>query len=169
MKKLLFLAIILAFYLTLGELSKNNNIIPKEAIRIRILANSNSLKDQENKRLVKKSIEPYLYSLLENVTDVNHAERIINNNLDIIKQIITNNFDGNFNINFGLNYFPKKSYKGIDYDEGYYKSLVIELGDALGDNWWCIMFPPLCMLDDNNLDDVEYRTLIGDMIDKYFK
>ena len=49
MKKLLFLAIILAFYLTLGELSKNNNIIPKEAIRIRILANSNSLKDQENK------------------------------------------------------------------------------------------------------------------------
>lgn len=168
MKKLLFLAIILGFYLTIGDLSKNKNIIPKEAIRIRILANSNSLKDQEIKKEVRHSVEPYLYNLIKDAKTVEEAKIIINRNLINIENIINKTYDGDFNINFGLNYFPKKEYRGIIYEEGYYDSLVINLGNAVGDNWWCILFPPLCMLEGNQIDDVEYRSLVSDIVNKYF-
>lgn len=168
MKKILFLGVILAFYLSIGDLSKNKNIIPKEAIRIRILANSNSISDQKKKQQVKDSVESYLYSLLESAHTVEEAEEIIDKNINRLEQIIKDNFKGDFKIDFGLNYFPKKIYKGIIYDEGYYNSLVVSLGEALGDNWWCILYPPLCMLDDNSLSDVEYRSLVGDIISQYF-
>ena len=75
-----------------------------------------------------------------------------------------------FEINFGLNYFPKKEFKGITYKEGYYESVVITLGEGLGDNWWCVLFPPLCMLEveESVTNDVEYTTLVKTIIDKYF-
>ena len=82
MKKILFLGVILAFYLSIGDLSKNKNIIPKEAIRIRILANSNSISDQKKKQQVKDSIESYLYSLLESAHTVEEAEEIISTNIN---------------------------------------------------------------------------------------
>ena len=68
-----------------------------------------------------------------------------------------------FEINFGLNYFPKKEFKGITYDEGYYESVVVTLGEGLGDNWWCVLFPPLCMLEAEESTEVEYTTI------KYYK
>ena len=64
--------------------------------------------------------------------------------------------------------FPKKKYKGITYKEGNYESLVIELGDAKGNNWWCVLFPPLCMIEAEDSTDVEYTTIAKTLIDKYF-
>ena len=48
-------------------------------------------------------------------------------------------------INYGKNYFPEKNYKGITYEAGEYESLVISLGEAEGNNWWCVMYPALCI------------------------
>ena len=51
-----------------------------------------------------------------------------------------------------------------------YESLVITLGKGEGDNWWCVLFPPLCLLEENeNTQDVEYHFLVKDIIDKYLK
>ena len=52
-----------------------------------------------------------------------------------------------------------------------YESVVVTLGDGKGDNWWCVMFPPFCLIEahDNNTTEIEYRWLIKDLINKYFK
>ena len=169
MKKAIFIFGIMLFYLILGNVSENSNLIPKEAIRIRVLANSNSRADQEEKMKVKGKVENYLYNKLAYVNDINSANTIIENNILELENVIENVYDGNFTINYGMNYFPEKEYKGIIYDEGYYNSLVISLGKGLGENWWCVLFPPLCMLEGNEMDDVEYRSLVGDLVNQYLK
>ena len=169
MKKAIFIFGIMLFYLILGNVSENSNLIPKEAIRIRVLANSNSSADQEEKMKVKGKVENYLYNKLAYVNDINSANTIIENNILELENVIENVYDGNFTINYGMNYFPEKEYKGIIYDEGYYNSLVISLGKGLGENWWCVLFPPLCMLEGNEMDDVEYRSLVGDLVNQYLK
>ena len=67
-----------------------------------------------------------------------------------------------------MNYFPSKEYKGIKYAAGEYQSLVVTLGNGLGDNWWCVLFPPLCLLEAEDSSDVEYHSFVADMIEKYF-
>ena len=54
------------------------------------------------------------------------------------------------------------------YNEGYYESVVVTLGEGLGDNWWCVLFPPLCMIEAEESTDVEYTTIVKEVIDKYF-
>ena len=71
-----------------------------------------------------------------------------------------------FNVNYGNNYFPEKVFKGVKYNEGYYESIVVSIGEAKGDNWWCVLFPNLCIVNDK---DVEYTSLVKEIIDKIFK
>ena len=102
----------------------------------------------------------------------NHAEKI-KNNIPLIeenvKQIFSeNNYDMNFDINYGLNYFPEKEYRGLKYNEGYYESVVISIGKAEGDNWWCVLFPNLCLVDLETKDNVEYKSWIVEKINKIF-
>ena len=150
--------------------NKNENIIiPKESIRIRIVANSNDQVDIKEKIKVKKSVEKELYLLLNGVKNVNEARSIIKANLDKLNLIIEDTTTSNYDIKYGLNYFPKKVYKGVIYDEGMYDSIVITLGEKKGDNWWCVLFPPLCLLDENETTkDVEYTFFVKELIDKYF-
>lgn len=78
------------------------------------------------------------------------------------------NYLEGFKINYGSNYFPEKKYKGITYKEGYYESLVITLGEGKGDNWWCVLFPPLCLIEADESRNVEYKSFVKEMFDKYF-
>ena len=75
-----------------------------------------------------------------------------------------------FQVHYGLNYFPEKKYKGVTYKEGYYESLVVTLGEGKGENWWCVLFPPLCLLEaeETNTNAVEYKFFVQDLITKYF-
>ena len=76
----------------------------------------------------------------------------------------SNNVSYDYRLNIGRNYFPSKQYKGIKYDAGYYDSVTIELGNHEGLNWWCIIYPPLCLIDEDT-SDVEYTTLARELID----
>ena len=114
-----------------------------------------------------------MYNILKNTTDLEEARKIIKNNLSIVENNIDTllqkeKYQLPFRINFGLNYFPKKEFKGIIYDEGYYESVVVTLGEGLGDNWWCVLFPPLCMIEAEESTDVEYTTMVEEIINKYF-
>ena len=64
---------------------------------------------------------------------------------------------------------PEKEYEGVTIPSGNYESLVITLGSGLGDNWWCVMFPPLCLLEakDNNTENIEYKFLVQEILEKY--
>ena len=73
-----------------------------------------------------------------------------------------------YDINYGDNYFPEKEYKGVEYEAGTYESLVITLGSGKGHNWWCVMFPPLCLIDEKeNLDNAEYTFYAQKLINKF--
>ena len=174
MKKGIFVFfIMLASYLIIGNVVAEKNIIPDEAIRIRVIANSNSSYDQEIKLKVKDVIEKDMYNLLKNTKEIEEARLLISQNLDNLEDNIytllqKERYSKPFDVNFGLNYFPSKEFKGIKYNEGYYESVVVTLGDGLGDNWWCVLFPPLCMIEAEESTDVEYTTLVKTIIDKYF-
>lgn len=77
-----------------------------------------------------------------------------------------NNMDNRFKLNVGRNFFPKKKYKGVTYNAGYYDSIVLSLGDASGVNWWCVMYPPLCLLDEKQ-ENYEYTSLVKELLNKY--
>ena len=165
--KTIILIIIAGIILILINNKKDNIIIPKESIRIRIISNSNNEFDIKEKAQVKKNVEKELYSLLKNVKSIEEAKDIINNSLEKLNIIIDNTTNLEHNINFGYNYFPKKIYKGVVYEEGNYDSLVITLWEGQGNNWWCVLFPPLCLLEDNNnTKDVEYKFFVKEIIDK---
>lgn len=164
--------ILISVALIISLLVKNksdNIVIPEESIRIRIISNSNDKVDINEKLKVKKNVERELYSLLKEAKNVNEAKDIINNNLDKLNIIIENTTKLDYQVKYGMNYFPKKIYKGVIYNDGNYESLVITLGSGTGDNWWCVLFPPLCLLDENeNTKDVEYKFFVKEIIDKYF-
>ena len=165
LKKTLILIFLALIIIILCQNKSQKVIIPKESIRIRIIANSNNNIDINQKLKVKKEIETKVYELLEGVKTIDEARTIINNNLDNL-----NIFLEDSSVSFGYNYFPKKVYKDVIYEEGMYESLVITLGKGEGDNWWCVLFPPLCLLEENeNTKDVEYHFLVKDIIDKYLK
>ena len=174
-KTIIVLSIILSIYIFIGVKAEELIEIPNEAIRIRIIGNSNSDYDQEKKEELRKNIQQYMQNLLKDADNIKEARTIINKNLKNIDNEVDNyltqiEYNEDYNINFGLNYFPQKEYKGIIYKEGLYESLLITLGEGKGNNWWCVLFPPLCLLeaDETETDEVEYKSFAKEMIEKYF-
>ncbi len=171
MKKLiLVIFIIVCFYVCLGHVS--SLVIPEDALRIRVIANSNDEYDQGVKSIVKENIQYKMYDLLKDTKGIDEARKIIHNNLNNIDSEVENtlqllNYNLGYDINYGLNYFPSKEYKGVIYNEGYYESLVITLGEGKGDNWWCVLFPPLCLIEAEASDDVEYTSFVKELLEKY--
>ena len=166
--KTIILTIIALVVIVLVKNKNDNIVIPKESIRIRIIASSNETDDINEKLKVKKEVETELAKLLKDTKSIEEARSIINKNLDKLNIVIDDTTDYNYDVKFGKNYFPKKYYKGVLYDEGEYESLVITLGKGTGDNWWCVLFPPLCLLEGNeDTEDVTYQFFVKEIIDKY--
>ena len=173
MKYFLSIIMVVIIYVVIANVVEANNLIPDDAIRVRVIANSNSDYDQFIKYEVKDIVENDLYNILENVDNLDIARNRIQNNIDLLnkdvdKYLKEKNYNLGFDINFGYNYFPKKEFKGINYKEGYYESLVVTLGEGKGDNWWCVLFPPLCMIEASESTDIEYTSLVKEVINKYF-
>ena len=171
MKKVFLILIIVIT--TFIVINKNNNKKDDNLIRIRILANSNSEYDQNIKKQVSKDVRVKMYDLLKDEKNIESARNIIKNNLDNIEQIVKNDIKNesyDYNVNYGYNYFPEKEYNGKKFKEGKYESLLITLGEAKGDNWWCILFPPLCLIEaeDKNTEEVEYSFFIEELFDTIF-
>ena len=163
MKKIIILVICIIVG-TLVYRKSDEIIIPSYAIRVRIIANSNNIKDLYEKEIIKNEIKDDLYGYIKEANSSSVASQSIKNNLENIKKLISKKTN-NFKVNYGSNYFPRKVYKGVIYPEGEYESLVITLGSGIGDNWWCVLYPPICMIEDNeNTSDVEYRFLVSDLL-----
>ena len=166
MKKIIIvLFFIVVLLVSINEKSKI--LIPNDAIRFRVIANSDTTEDQELKLTVKNEVEKELYNIIGDTRSIKEARNKISNNLDKVDNILKK-YNVSYYINYGNNYFPKKEYKGITYKEGEYESIVITLGNGLGHNWWCVLFPPLCLLDEQkNLDNIEYEFYASKLINKF--
>lgn len=166
--KKLIIALFLVTVLILVNKKETKVLIPEDAIRFRIIANSNKIEDQTQKLEIKKELEPVITNILSTSNSLDETRKEIKNNMYEVKNIL-NKYDTEYKLNYGYNYFPEKNYKGVTYKAGEYESLVVTLGDGLGDNWWCVLFPPLCLLEASreDYDDITYTSYIRELIDKY--
>ena len=164
MKKIIYIVLIINA-VCLWITNEKINVLPEDTIRFRIIANSNNRLDQTTKLLIKKDLETNLFPLLETSTSSEETKMIIENNQQVIKNTIEK-YNVPYSINYGKNYFPEKTFQGITYDEGEYESLVISLGEATGNNWWCVMYPPLCLLESNTpqQETIEYKSYFWEII-----
>ena len=117
-KIILIILAIISIYTISNVVKAEELVIPDTAIRLRVIPNSNSTFDQNMKQKVKTYLEDNVYTMFSNVNSIEGAREIINKQLpniesDIKNIFIENNYDMNFKINYGLNYFPEKSYKNI--------------------------------------------------------
>ena len=171
MKRKIFLIIFGLIIVSLYSQNQTEILIPDSSIRLRVIPNSNEAKDINIKEQVKDYLETDIYKLLKDTNNIDKARNIINTNIPNIESNINNIFkDNNYNIpykvNFGYNYFPEKTYQGKTYEEGEYESLVIYIGKAKGDNWWCVLFPNFCLIDTDK--DTEYKSYFKELINKIF-
>ena len=169
MKRKIFL--ILLGLIIIGVYSKNETelSIPDTSIRLRVIPNSNDVKDINIKEQVKDYLETDIYTLLKDTDNIDSARIIINDNIPKIETNINNIFKNNnynipYKVNFGYNYFPEKTYNGKIYEAGEYESLVIYIGEAEGDNWWCVLFPNFCLIDTDK--DNEYKSYFKELLNK---
>ncbi len=164
MKKVIIIlfGISLLFILTKKEA---DILIPSNAIRFRVIANSNSFEDQMLKKEIKNNVEKDIYNFIGTINNKDEAKDMINNNMNKIEEIL-NRYNVKYKIDYGYNYFPTKNYKGVLYKAGNYESLVITLGEGMGDNFWCVLFPPLCLLDEKteNTSEVEYKLYVKKLL-----
>lgn len=158
MKKIFLILIILLGILLVSQKDKYD--LTKDMIRFRVIASTNSVKDIKMKELVVNELSKIIFNgSNDSIND--KREQIINNISNIENKIDdlfkSNNYKETFNMSYGLNHFPEKEYEGIKFKEGDYESLVIEIGEGKGNNYWCILYPPLCMIDEDN-KNIEYKS-----------
>ena len=157
-KKLNFifiLTILVLIYIALLSFNYSKAIssnLSDSVFRLHIIANSDSSADQELKLKVRDKIIEYMNTLTSNSSDKKDVISIVNNHLDSFKEIALNTIKENgynydVNIEIGNFHFPTKSYGDISFPAGNYDALKIEIGDAIGQNWWCVLFPPLCFVN----------------------
>ncbi|MYL62377.1 stage II sporulation protein R [Bacillus hwajinpoensis] len=143
-----------------GVVTANQQIIPDEAIRLRILANSNNEEDQSVKRSIRDEVNESINKWVADLTSIEASRRVIKSHLNEIEAIVEKELDQigsseSFSVSFGEVAFPTKLYGDFVYPAGDYEAVLITIGEGLGDNWWCVLFPPLCFLDFSNGDAVQ--------------
>lgn len=155
MKKYLFLLIVLISFIILSAYSYASAInedLSNNVFRLHVIANSDSKEDQDLKYKVRDKLIEYMKSLTTNISSKEEVIKIANNHISdfesIAKEVITENgFDYDVKVEIGNFSFPTKQYGDISFPAGFYDALKVEIGSAKGQNWWCVMFPPLCFVD----------------------
>ena len=120
--------------------------------RLHVIANSDSTEDQNLKYTVRDNLISYMNILCKNCSSKEEAIKLVTENKSNFQKIAENTirengFNYSVNIEIGNFEFPTKTYGDISFPAGYYDALKVKIGEANGQNWWCVMFPPLCFID----------------------
>ncbi|MFC7062262.1 stage II sporulation protein R [Halobacillus seohaensis] len=155
---ILILSTICIASLTFGATEQKVNgaeyqVIPDEAIRLRILADNNGEQAQNLKRSVRDAVNAEITTWVESLTSIESARKLIQFRMDKIEEIVGDTVkQSGLNETYTATYdnsvqFPTKLYGNYVYPAGQYEAILITIGEGEGDNWWCVLFPPLCFLD----------------------
>ena len=159
MKKNLKMVIVLSFllfiYISICAISYAQNIstdIAESVFRLHVIANSDKEEDQNLKYIVRDNLLHYMNSICKNCQSKEEAISKVEENKSTFQQIASDTikeqgYSYSVKINVGNFEFPTKNYGDISLPAGYYDALRVEIGEAKGQNWWCVMFPPLCFVD----------------------
>ena len=142
-------------------------------LRLHIRANSNSEIDQNIKYEIKDELVEFLTPYFCNVTSKNEAIEIVNNLKEKMSEICVevlrkNGFNYSANVKINNEYFPTRTYSNTTLESGYYDAVIVELGCAEGDNWWCVMYPPLCFITRENQTEITFKSKIADWFKSLF-
>ena len=155
---------------------KTVNAYEYDYFRIHIMANSNTVEDQQLKYVVKTKLVDFFTPYLAEASSKEDAKKIVEENLDIATLIINKSLqeqgvDYGANIQIKNEYFPTRYYENYCLSAGVYDAIVVTLGEGKGDNWWCVVYPPLCFVNKNYQDaqDIVYQSKILEIIKKYFR
>ncbi len=190
-KRLLLLLVLLFIYTFICAFSYVNAVstnIQDSVFRLHVIANSDSDEDQNLKYIVRDKVLEYINSISTNESSKEEVIALANKNINEIQMIAENTIRENgynysIKLNIGNFAFPTKTYGDISFPAGFYDALKIEIGEAKGQNWWCVMFPPLCFVDvtsgvvpeeskeimKENLSDEEYELVSENSNDINFK
>jgi len=173
-KKILYLLIIIiCLIFSMNIYAKTiTKSISEKVIRFHVLANSNSTEDQSLKLKVRDNVISYTKEILKDSSSIDESRQILTENIPIIKNIaintlaLENNYD-NVEVLLTNSHFPDKSYGELTFPEGEYEALKIIIGEGKGNNWWCVMFPPLCFTDINSgAIDTDSQKLLQENLSK---
>ncbi|NQX70632.1 stage II sporulation protein R [Paenibacillus alba] len=156
-KHLLLVAFALIVMITCWESNRTNAAvisptIPKESIRLRILANSDSPQDQALKREIRDAIIARMQEWVVGPQSLDEARAVVKAHLaefDVLvgQMIEARGYSYDHTVELGSVPFPTKMYGNQVYPAGDYEALRVTIGSGEGQNWWCVLFPPLCFVD----------------------
>ncbi|WP_241154326.1 stage II sporulation protein R [Staphylospora marina] len=134
--------------------------IPEQAIRLRILAHSDRPEDQWIKRRVRDELVKSIGTWKDQPRNIEEARSLIQSRMPELQRLASrtvkeNGFDEQVEVTFGKVPFPTKLYGERLYPAGEYEALLVKIGDGKGENWWCVLFPPLCFIDMQNGDAIK--------------
>ena len=155
LKRISIILILFIIYTCICAFSYANTVssdIANSVLRLHILANSDSEEDQNLKLKVRDNVLSYMKQVSSNLSSKDAAIATLNEHLDEFKDIALTTiqdegYDYDVNLSIGEFDFPTKNYGDISLPAGLYDALRIEIGEAKGHNWWCVMFPTLCFVD----------------------
>ena len=158
LKQYLIIVLLLIIYILVYSISYANSTISNlsnNLFRLHVIANSDSEEDQNLKYAVRDNLISYMNTICKDTTSKEDAVKIANNHINdfymIAKNTIKKNgYNYDIKISIGNYPFPTKTYGDISLPAGYYDALKVEIGEAKGRNWWCVMFPTLCFVDISN-------------------
>lgn len=145
----------------------------EEYIRIHVRANSNQEIDQNIKYKVKDEIVKYLIPYVAECEKREEFIAMLECSLNNIKKVADkvlkdNNFSYESSIEFKEENFPTRSYDGVVLETGIYDSIIVKLGTGTGDNWWCVVYPPLCFVS-NSSTNIMYKSRILEILKSILK
>ena len=165
------LIIIIATVCFAGTANLGATSADTDYLRIHVRANSNSAIDQQVKYEVKDEVVAYITPFVAECVTKEKAIEEMQSHLSEIEKVCEDALEAR-GYNYGAHAdirreeFPTRVYDGVTLEAGVYDALIVELGTGEGDNWWCVIYPPLCFTAASS--DVEYRSLIYDIIEKFF-
>ena len=173
MKKLSVILAVTFFFVIISGGCANNSVGEGELLRIHVRANSNQAVDQSVKMVVKDKIVEYLSDELYYQTDYGEAIKTVEKSLTAIEAIANralaeNGMKYRATAKLKREYFPTRAYEDVVVESGVYDALIVELGKAEGDNWWCVIYPPLCFVNREEFgSEFRYKSKILELWRKY--
>ena len=131
-----------------------------EILRFHVLANSNSESDQELKLKVRDHVLEVWKTLGKSADSADDAQNIAIKELTLLREaaldiVNEEGYDYDVTVSCGVYPFPEKSYGNVTLPEGNYNAIRVVIGEGKGDNWWCVMYPPLCFVEETAVFDKE--------------
>lgn len=144
-------------------------------LRIHIRANSNIEIDQNIKYKIKDKVVEYLTPIVCDCSSFEDVKNMIGKYSNDIKNICdtvlsSNGFTYKSSVEISNEYFPTRAYGEYVLESDFYDALIINLGNGTGDNWWCVVYPPLCFLSakEINLSTIKYKSKLVEIINNFF-